>query len=148
MPDTGGYSIHIDPGEMDRLVEQVVTVYKSAVQYMATDLWGHIGREAPTYHGRLAGSFDIQMMDPYTWRIFTMVHYAMFVHEGTGVYGPVGHPIVPVQAQFLRFEWHGRIWFMRSVRGQEANPYIDRAIDTTKRQKMQYVEKALNEVAA
>lgn len=66
--------------------------------------------------------------------------YAQHVHEGTGIYGPHGTPIVPKNAKALKFEVRnvsaktgkktkGSKWvFAKSVAGQKPNPFLTRAI--------------------
>lgn len=55
------------------------------------------------------------------------VPHARWVHEGTGIYGPHHSPIVPRVAPYLVFHWHGRLWRKKSVRGQQANPFLTNA---------------------
>lgn len=51
---------------------------------------------------------------------------AAWLHTGTGIYGPIGRPITPVTADFLRFKPKGasQFIFRRSVRGMPPNDYI------------------------
>lgn len=48
--------------------------------------------------------------------------YAIYVHEGTGIYGIHGTPIVPTTKKALY--WKGALHPVRSVRGQRANPFM------------------------
>lgn len=50
--------------------------------------------------------------------------HAVWVHDGTGIYGPHRSPIVPRRAKYLKFEYKGRIWRLKSVRGQRAQPFL------------------------
>jgi len=51
--------------------------------------------------------------------------YALFVHEGTGIYGPRGAPIVPTTAKALRwFGSDGQPIFARSVKGMRGTKYL------------------------
>jgi hypothetical protein len=67
-------------------------------------------------------------MGRLTWRIFTAIDYALAVLEGSDP-----HEIVPNKAKALAFEVNGQLIFARRVRhpGNEANPFIDRAIVRT-----------------
>ena len=58
------------------------------------------------------------------------LRYALYVHNGTGVYGQYGSPIVPTHGQFLVFtpRGSGRVVFARSVLGQEPNPFLKDAL--------------------
>jgi hypothetical protein len=55
------------------------------------------------------------------------VPHAYWVHQGTGIYGPHRHPIVPRVAPYLVFHWHGRRWEKKSVRGQQPQPFLTEA---------------------
>ncbi len=58
------------------------------------------------------------------YRVGTNIAYAGYVQEGTGIYGPRGTPITPQSGQYLVFTANGRQYFMRSVRGAPARPYL------------------------
>lgn len=66
-------------------------------------------------------------------RVGTKVFYAVYVHEGTGIYGPRGTPIRPVTAKFLSWKKKGgqRI-FARQVKGMKPNPFLRDALDAAK----------------
>lgn len=58
------------------------------------------------------------------------VQYAKWVHDGTGIYGPHGSPIVPRTAKFLRFTTKsGVVVFAKSVRGVPPYPYMQMALE-------------------
>lgn len=63
-------------------------------------------------------------------RVGTTVRYALFVHGGTGIYGPRRQPITPVTAQVLRFKPAGSPVFLyrRSVKGMRGNPFLKDAL--------------------
>jgi hypothetical protein len=56
--------------------------------------------------------------------------YAVWQHEGTGIYGPHGTRIVPRRAQFLRFYWKkvGAVVAYRSVRGTPGTKYLIKGV--------------------
>jgi hypothetical protein len=72
-------------------------------------------------------------------RVGTGLIYGLYLHEGTGVYGPRGAPIRPVHRQFLRFEVKsgtaaiGRrpVVFARSVRGVPGDKWLLRALQSS-----------------
>lgn len=133
-------------GDVFELNERGSRAVDKAIQLMATEIWGNVGREAPVDEGRLAGSWELDREGPYSWRIHTNVLYASYVHEGTGIYGPAGRRIVPVRAQVLAFEWMGQLWFRKSVAGQRANPFADRAIDKAAPRAQEFADMAIAEV--
>lgn len=53
--------------------------------------------------------------------------HAIWVHEGTGIYGPHASPIVPRRAPYLRFRAYGKRWKLASVKGQKAQPFLTEA---------------------
>lgn len=59
--------------------------------------------------------------------------YAKWVHDGTGIYGPHGTPIVPRKAPFMRFQIDGK-WFAKAeVQGQQPQPYLKEAVEEVER---------------
>lgn len=60
--------------------------------------------------------------------------HAIWVHSGTGLFGPYRHPIVPKRKSHLVYHAYGRKWVRKSVRGQKPQLYLERAareIETT-----------------
>lgn len=64
-------------------------------------------RRAPRDTGHLATSIEAVVNvygDTIVGRVGTRVEYAVYVHEGTGIYGPKKRRITPVSAKALVFE--------------------------------------------
>jgi hypothetical protein len=59
--------------------------------------------------------------------------YAKWVHDGTGIYGPRGTPILPKRATFMRFQIDGKWFAKRSVLGQQPQPYLKEAVEEIER---------------
>lgn len=118
-----------------------------ALKYTATALWGEVRKKAPTNHGRLAGSFELKQEDEFTWKIISNVKYALWVHEGTGIYGPHKTPIVPVRAKRLVFYWKkaGKMMYVPSVKGMEGRPYVDWAIEEVQPRIGEFAQRAIRE---
>ncbi|MBU4278178.1 MAG: hypothetical protein KKC30_15665 [Proteobacteria bacterium] len=53
--------------------------------------------------------------------------YGVYVHEGTGIWGPNKKRIRPVNKKALY--WPGAAHPVASVAGQKPNPFMDRAVD-------------------
>jgi HK97 gp10 family phage protein len=53
--------------------------------------------------------------------------YSIFVHEGTGLFGPRKEKILPKEKKALAFFIGGKLLIRRSVKGQKANPFMARA---------------------
>lgn len=67
-------------------------------------------------------------------RIGTNVFYAIWIHEGTGIYGPRKTPIVPKTARYLRFKPKGADHYIyrKSVKGIRPNPFLVAALSAAK----------------
>lgn len=143
------FEIDIDPGDFEQeVVETAMQAYYRALELTTMDAVGNIRRESPVDQGRLAGSFVPEKEDPLIWHIRSGVEYALWVHDGTGVYGPQGQPITPVSANALVFEGEdGSLVVTRSVLGQEPNPYADRALTVTADRVNEFIRRALREVS-
>lgn len=107
-------------------------------------------RGTPVNTGRLRSSittvFTRSVYGPVA-QIGSNLSYAIFVHEGTGIYGPSGAPIRPRNGQFLRWaatnnSGSGRRrykggrtaqWvFARESRGSRGVPFLLDALDAAK----------------
>lgn len=67
-----------------------------------------------------------------THTIQNTTHYLKWVNDGTGLYGPRHKRITPTHANVLHFYWKGREWFLKSVRGQKPQKFVEKSIDETK----------------
>lgn len=95
-------------------------------------------RLAKVDSGRLRSSVTFQVTGTNApqmkGRVGSNLEYALAVEEGTGIYGPKGRPITPVQARVLRFPVKGgRIVFAKSVKGRPATPYLRPALQAIRR---------------
>lgn len=110
-------------------------------------------RFAPAGSGRLRGSFEVRVQRRGSAMVGTIsshLPYAVYVHEGTGLYGPRHQVIRPKSARALRFKpgsaaggaWGsgegsrggakagggGGFVFARFVRGMPSTPYYWEAL--------------------
>lgn len=102
---------------------------------------------APVDQGQLRASILMEMDEerglPIA-RVGTNVKYAIYVHEGTGIYGPRRTPIVPRNKRFLRWpvknqSGRGRRRYIsgrtaqyayaKSVKGVPARPFLRKALE-------------------
>lgn len=67
-------------------------------------------------------------------RIGSNLPYAIWVEQGTGIYGPSGSPITPRNGRYLVFTPRGatKPVFARSVRGRRATPFLTPALDAAR----------------
>jgi len=83
--------------------------------------------------GRLRNSIVSEVVEPaglvLRGKVVADADYSYFVHQGTGVYGPRGRPIVPRRARVLRWRPRGSAAFVfrPEARGVEPTPFLQRA---------------------
>jgi len=136
----GSFSCHFDETQLAQLSVIGKRVVEAALSLTAQSLWGEIRKEAPTDHGRLAGSFELEQRGEHSFVVHTAVEYALIVQEGSQA-----HAIEPVNAQAVF--WNGashpfrRVWHP----GTKPNPYIDRAINTTSGRMEEFAMRAVRE---
>lgn len=65
-------------------------------------------------------------------RIGSELHYARYVHDGTGVYGPRGRPIRPRRGKALKFAGQTGSVIVASSSGQRGTKFLLRALDAAR----------------
>lgn len=89
-------------------------------------------RLCPVDTGRLRSSITHELRQERgvpVVRVGTNVKYAVYVHEGTGIYGPRHRMIVPVRAKALRFKVDSKVVYAKHVRGVRARPFLVEALN-------------------
>lgn len=61
--------------------------------------------------------------------VFTEKKYGVFVHFGTGIFGPKHSRIYPKRKKVLKFEYKGRTIFAKSTKGQKPTYFMNKALD-------------------
>lgn len=116
--------LYAPSGDVHNLVERTTT----AVQFMVL-------REVPTATGAMLASIgkDIRVAPgrSVTGVVDSTDEAALWVQQGTGVFGPTGSPITPRRSRVLR--WPDRragagFVYRDSVAGQNANPFMWRGL--------------------
>ncbi|TBO60913.1 HK97 gp10 family phage protein [Streptomyces kasugaensis] len=116
----------IDEAAVARLVAGIVDEVTTATANAAR-------RRCPVDNGPLRASIRSetrQRGSEIVGEVWSNLEYAAYVHEGTGIYGPVGRPIRPVRARMLSWEQRGvgRV-FAREVKGQRPQPFLADALE-------------------
>lgn len=92
-------------------------------------------RLAPRGRGTLRASIQTEPAVPagttkVTGRVVALARHAVWVHEGTGIYGPRHDEIEPRTDEMLRFFVPGTgIVYARQVRGVRPTKFLTRAMD-------------------
>jgi len=95
---------------------------------------------APVREGRLKGDIQVFTTNLASFEVAVgnskLIHYAPFVHNGTGIYGKYKSRIVPTKKQALKTPFG----IFKSVAGQKANPYLYKALENiTNSSKLDYL---------
>lgn len=127
------YSIHVK--NLDRVVEEfkkAPTVVNERLQKGVKEAGKTIlsieKKEAPVATGTLRRTIEFRYR-PISAMIFPTSGYAVFIEEGTGLYGPRKSYIMPKRAKVLAFKVNGKMVFAKKTRGQKANPFVQRTRD-------------------
>lgn len=80
----------------------------------------------PRRTSRGANSYQKLNTNENTRKIRNNTFYLPYVNDGTGIYGPKHRKITPTHANYLHFFWHGREWFVKSVRGQQPKRFVEK----------------------
>jgi HK97 gp10 family phage protein len=129
-------SMDVDSKELQRAFDaapaKVTLNLNQWINNAATRTVKQAKMEAPVKDGPLQSSIR-----PYFGRMTATVkpnkEYALYVHEGTGIYGPKKRPITPRSGKMLAWKSKGGTWaFARSVKGIKPNPYMEKAYQIVK----------------
>lgn len=73
--------------------------------------------------------------------------YPFWQHQGTGVHGPRGAPIVPLTKKWLRFKTKdGQVVFAKSVRGVTPNRFLTDALPAVRPRVKEYCKQELRKL--
>jgi len=119
-----------------RLFERTIRRLGASVEREAKLLvGGKIGRMKAEATGNLGASIGHRIVGKgrgTAAEIYATARYAEWVHEGTGIYGPLKRPIVvrAKRAKALSFFWRGKAMIVRSVsiKGMRPRPFLREAV--------------------
>lgn len=73
---------------------------------------------------QLGGGSNVNRLTDTSIEVGSALPYARMLQEGTGIYGPKGTPIVPINGKFLVFTIGGQLVFARSVKGTPPRRFV------------------------
>lgn len=131
-----------------KLGEVTRETVQKGVKYTATDLKAKLKKNAPVNKesggGKLQGSIEMIPRGPYLFE-YIGAKYLKWVNDGTGLYGPHATRIVPVHSKFLYFEWKGRMWCLRSVKGQKGQKFVEKSMQQEGTRVQEFMNRAVLE---
>lgn len=107
-------------------MSEITDALHQALLRIAERARDHVQSEAPYQTGDLRASHTVQDLGPNEVQMGTNWDYALFVHEGTGLYGPKKERIRPKKKKALY--WPGADHPVASVAGQRPNPWLERVL--------------------
>lgn len=81
----------------------------------------------PYRTGQLQKSITSQVLSDTEAVVGSNLFYARFVHDGTGIYGPLQRKITPRRKKALY--WKDAAHPVKSVRGQKPQPFLAEAVE-------------------
>ncbi len=129
---TEGFRIEMSPTFEDlfaRLGDDIEAGRSAGMTNLVGVIEGEAKKEAPVVTSNLVNAITSEVSadgGTGTVRVTDAAPYAIFVHDGTGLFGPLKQPITPKNKKALY--WPGAAHPVKSVKGQKPNPFMDRAL--------------------
>ena len=143
--------LQIDVEELKPLEPRFKKVAKRTVVLTANELQRNLKKLSPVDHGRLQGSWVIFQTGELERTVKSSAKYAIFVNDGTGLYGPLGHKIRPKNGKFLAFtpnkgKFKGKLIVVPWTRGQKPQRFVERSMEMTERRVQEFMIRACMEI--
>ena len=122
--------IKISPGLL-KLGDRIHAGIQAGLLRAAGAVEARAVEEAPRVTGNLVDAIR-KYIEGSRARISATAPYSIFVHEGTGLYGPLKRKIFPKEKKALAFVYGGKQIVVRSTKGQKPNPFMARALEKVK----------------
>ena len=106
--------------------ETVLPILQQALNLSEQALGSEKGQNTPYQTGRLITSFVRRPIGELGFAWGPTVNYALWVEQGTGIYGPRGARIVPVRAKALAWMSGGTQFIRKSTAGMRGREYMEK----------------------
>ncbi|MGN0176642.1 MAG: HK97-gp10 family putative phage morphogenesis protein [Methanobrevibacter sp.] len=138
--------IKVDTSKMPNLTEEVPKIIKKGLNYTGQGMLRQLKINSPVDTGYLKGWFFSKTSGEEI-EIRTPAKYASFVNDGTGIYGPHNTPIYSKSiGKPLAFQIGGKTVFVKMVKGQKPQKFVEKSIAQTEDKLEGYFIKAAHEV--
>lgn len=132
--------------DLEPINPKITSAISRTVDLTSLDLLGNLKRNSPVDHGRLQGSWVIFQTGKYEKEIKSSANYAIFVNDGTGLYGHLRHKIYPKNGRYLSFVYDGRRIAVPWTRGQKPKKFVEKSMNQTKNRINEFLIRAFMEV--
>lgn len=132
------------------LEQQLPQLQKNIIDLTATELEGKLKQGppqgfTPVDEGHLTGAWTTDK-NSNGIQMSNSAKYAVYLNEGTGVYGPRGKPITPVKAKVLHWEKGGTHYFAKSVSGVKGQHFVEKSLDSVEEKLPAILQQAVNKI--
>lgn len=136
--------------ELKPLEPRFKKVAKRTVELTAIELQRNVKKLSPVDHGRLQGSWVIFQTGELQRTVKSSAKYAIFVNDGTGLYGPLRHRIRPRNGKFLAFtpnkgKFKGKLVVVPWTRGQKPQRFVEKSMGMTEKRVQEFMIRAFME---
>ena len=138
--------LEVDISQLEGLPLETEMILDKAINYLTQSLLREVVKEAPNDNSDLVTSFEMGKKESLAYYVGSNIFYRWYVHEGTGIYGPHETEITPTEKEAMAFSYDGQYLVRKSVKGQEPNPYYDRAIENVEDDVQMFIEKAIEDL--
>ena len=125
------FKTQIDKSNLNLSTEDTNKTIQKSLGYASSELKNTLMYNTPVDSGAAKGMWSINKSDR-KHEIINSSYYLKWVNDGTGIYGKFKRPITPRRANVLVFNWKGKTWFLKSVKGQKPQKFVERSLDSTK----------------
>jgi len=127
------FKLDPDPRQIaQKLKKDIAEVIQSGLLRVAGAIEAEAVAVVPRRTGNLANSIRKYMTSRNSAMVTATAPYAVFVHEGTGMYGPEKRPfdIRPKNKKALAFTWQGKKTVVKKVtiQGQRPQKFFEQAV--------------------
>ena len=131
--------VNFDKEKFEKLGKDTI---ERAMELTTIDYHSRIIEEAPVDQGQLRGSWQLEQVQKFAWRVFSNAQHAAPIAFGRGP--DPNLPWAPIA------EWAGRkgippfpVYYKIKTEGTSANPYHERAKAKTKEKVQSFIDMAL-----
>jgi len=136
--------------DQTHLEQQLPQLQENIIDLTATELESKLKQGppngfTPVDEGHLTGAWSTQKSSNGV-QMTNSAEYAVYQNEGTGVFGPRGRMITPVNARVLHWEKGGTHFFARSVKGVEGKHFVEKSLDAVEEKMPSILQQAVNKI--
>lgn len=138
--------ISVDSSKMQNVSEHLPAIRKKGLNYAGQGMVRQLQLNSPVDTGYLKSWFFSESTEDEI-EIRSPAHYAKFVNDGTGIYGPYKTPIYnKVIGKPLAFQVGGKMVYTKMIKGQKGQKFVEKSIRQTEGKLGGYFIKAVREV--